>query len=194
MPMNCHSLATPIVVAISMMSEPNNLIANPEGGLSEELLSQLRDNYQMDDVDRARFNAVSNSDINKLALNRDIVRGEDGHFSHRIATKGITNQKASGRCWMFAGFNVMRPKVIHEIGLEDFEFSSAYLQFWDKMEKSNLYLESVIELREADPLDREWQLVNEWIVGDGGWWNFVTSLIDKYGVVPTSVMPETHSS
>ncbi|MCP4848045.1 MAG: hypothetical protein GY899_08885 [Verrucomicrobiaceae bacterium] len=177
-----------------MMSEPNDLIANPEGGLSAELLSQLRDNYQMDDVDRARFNAVSNSDINKLALNRDIVRGEDGHFSHRIATKGITNQKASGRCWMFAGFNVMRPKVIHDLGLEDFEFSSSYLQFWDKMEKSNLYLESIIELRDEDTLDREWQLVNEWIVGDGGWWNFVTSLIDKYGVVPTSVMPETHSS
>jgi bleomycin hydrolase len=192
--MNCHSLATAIVVATSMMSDPNDLIANPEGGLSEELLMQLRDNYRMDDIDRARFNAVSNSDINKLALNRDIVRGEDGHFSHRISTKGITNQKASGRCWMFAGFNVMRPKVIHEMGLEDFEFSSSYLQFWDKMEKSNLYLESVIELRDVDPLDREWQLVNEWMVGDGGWWNFVTSLIDKYGVVPASVMPETHSS
>ena len=51
------------------------------------------------------------------------------------------------------------------MGLEDFEFSSSYLQFWDKMEKSNLYLESVIELRDVDPLDREWQLVNEWMVG-----------------------------
>ncbi len=142
--MNCHSLATAIVVATSMMSDPNDLIANPEGGLSEELLMQLRDNYRMDDIDRARFNAVSNSDINKLALNRDIVRGEDGHFSHKIASKGITDQKSSGRCWMFAGFNVMRPKIIHELGLDEFEFSSAYLQFWDKMEKSNRYMEAVI--------------------------------------------------
>ncbi len=95
---------------------------------------------------------------------------------------------------MFAGFNVMRPKVIREHGFEDFEFSTAYLQFWDKLEKSNQYLESVIELREADRLDRDWLLVNEWMVGDGGWWNYVTGLIEKYGVVPASVMPETHSS
>ena len=95
---------------------------------------------------------------------------------------------------MFAGFNVMRPKVIHEMGLEGFEFSNAYLQFWDKMEKSNLYLEDIIELRNADRLDREWLLVNEWLVGDGGWWNYVTGLIGKYGAVPSSVMPETHSS
>ena len=71
---------------------------------------------------------------------------------------------------------------------------TAYLQFWDKLEKSNLYLEAVIEMRETDPLDREWQLVNEWMVGDGGWWNYVTGLIEKYGVVPAGAMPETHSS
>ena len=95
---------------------------------------------------------------------------------------------------MFAGFNVMRPKVINELGLDGFEFSNAYLQFWDKMEKSNLYLEDIIELRDVDRLDREWLLVNEWLVGDGGWWNYVTGLISKYGAVPSSVMPETHSS
>ncbi|MDB4624314.1 hypothetical protein OAE47_02820, partial [Akkermansiaceae bacterium] len=148
----------------------------------------------MDAGDRARHNAVTNAEINKLALNREIVAGEDGHFSHKIKTKGITNQKSSGRCWMFAGFNVMRPKVINELGLDGFEFSNAYLQFWDKMEKSNLYLEDIIELRDVDRLDREWLLVNEWLVGDGGWWNYVTGLISKYGAVPSSVMPETHSS
>ena len=66
--------------------------------------------------------------------------------------------------------------------------------FGDKMEKSNLYLEDIIELRDVDRLDREWLLVNEWLVGDGGWWNYVTGLISKYGAVPSSVMPETHSS
>lgn len=148
----------------------------------------------MDDADRARFNAITSTPIDKLALNRDVIRGEDGHFSHKIKSKGITNQKSSGRCWMFAGLNVMRPKVIHRYGLENFQFSSAYLQFWDKMEKSNLYLEEVIELRDTDWLDREWQLINDDIIADGGWWNFVTSLIEKYGVVPASAMPETHSS
>lgn len=168
--------------------------AQDQGALSPDLLSNLRQSYKMTADDRVRHNAVTNNAINKLALNRQIISGEDGQFSHKIKTKGITNQKSSGRCWMFAGFNVMRPKVIHEQGLESFEFSTAYLQFWDKMEKSNLYLEDVIELRNADRLDREWLLVNEWMVGDGGWWNYVVGLIGKYGVVPASVMPETHSS
>ena len=181
------------LAAASLVSSMNTRAEYP-GSLTSELLANLRDGYEMDAGDRARHNAVTNADINKLALNREIVAGEDGHFSHKIKTKGITNQKSSGRCWMFAGFNVMRPKVINELGLAGFEFSNAYLQFWDKMEKSNLYLEDVIELRDVDRLDREWLLVNEWLVGDGGWWNYVTGLISKYGAVPSSVMPETHSS
>jgi bleomycin hydrolase len=168
--------------------------ADPDGVLTSGFVETLRKNYRMDAGDRATFNAVTSTDSKTLALNREIVNGEDGHFSHKIKTKGITDQKASGRCWMFAGLNVMRPKVIFDLGLDDFEFSAAYLLFWDKMEKSNLYLEQVIELRNADRLDREWQLINDTIVGDGGWWNYVTSLVEKYGVVPESVMPETNSS
>lgn len=164
------------------------------GALTIERINDLRDSFEMSEEDRARFNAITNSEINSLALNREIIRGEDGHFSHRIKSKGITNQRSSGRCWMFAGFNVMRPRVIHELGLEEFEFSAAYLLFWDKMEKSNLYFEQVIELRAADRLDREWEIINESMVGDGGWWNYVTSLIEKYGTVPSSAMPETKSS
>ncbi len=190
-------LPFPFALALGAAVSFGGILPAPGGSpgiLSPEFVESLRANYEMDEADRARFNAITNADIDTLALNRDIVRGEDGHFSHKIKTKGITNQKSSGRCWMFAGFNVMRPKVIEEFGLDGFEFSSAYLQFWDKLEKSNLYLENVIELRKRDPLDREWALVNEWMVGDGGWWNYVTSLIEKYGVVPASIMPETHSS
>ena len=183
-----------IALATASLVTSMNTRAESPGALTPELLEDLRDGYEMDAGDRARHNAVTNAEINKLALNREIVAGEDGHFSHKIKTKGITNQKSSGRCWMFAGFNVMRPKVINELGLDGFEFSNAYLQFWDKMEKSNLYLEDIIELRDVDRLDREWLLVNEWLVGDGGWWNYVTGLIGKYGAVPSSVMPETHSS
>ena len=187
--MNLLKTITAITTLSTMMSS-----AQTQGALSPELLSSLRDGYELTGGDLVRHNAVTNNEIDKLALNRRVISGEDGHFSHRIKTKGITNQKSSGRCWMFAGFNVMRPKVIHEQGLDHFEFSTSYLQFWDKMEKANLYLEDVIELREADRLDREWLLVNEWMVGDGGWWNYVVGLVSKYGVVPASVMPETHSS
>jgi bleomycin hydrolase len=141
------------------------------GALTSELLSSLREGYEMKSEDLVRHNAVTNNEINKLALNRQIISGEDGNFSHKIKTKGITNQRSSGRCWMFAGLNMMRPKVIHEQGLDSFEFSTSYLQFWDKMEKSNLYLEDVIELREVDRLDREWLLINEWMVELCRWLN-----------------------
>lgn len=188
--MRSFTTATAVISTFFIMP----LDAQSTGTLTPEFLTTLREGFEMTSDDLVRHNAVTNNEINSLALNRQIIAGEDGQFSHKIKTKGITNQKSSGRCWMFAGFNVMRPKVIHEQGLESFEFSTSYLQFWDKMEKSNLYLEDVIELRDADRLDREWLLINEWMVGDGGWWNYVVGLVGKYGVVPSSVMPETHSS
>lgn len=178
----------------AMLLLPAAAQTSADGTLSPELVKSLREGYEMNGEDLARHNAITNNSINSLALNRAIVAGEDGLFSHKIKTKGITNQKSSGRCWMFAGLNTMRPQVIRDLKVDGFEFSMAYLQFWDKMEKSNLYLEDIIELRKVDRLDREWLLVNEWSTGDGGWWNYVTGLIEKYGVVPASVMPETHSS
>ncbi|MEX2216593.1 MAG: C1 family peptidase [Phycisphaeraceae bacterium] len=175
-------------------SQPVPIIKGDPAALSPALLDELRGNFKMDTQARVLHNAVTNNSIESLALNRDVVRGEDGHFSHRIQSQGITNQENTGRCWMFAGLNTMRPKVIAAYGLPQFEFSTAYLQFWDKMEKANLYLETMIEMGKTDFLDREWELVQAWTLDDGGWWNFVVDLIEKYGVVPKDVMPETASS
>ncbi len=169
--------------------------ANLAGGeLTAGFLAELREDYVMDSGDRARHNAASNNPTDALALNREALRSHDGHFSHRIKFEGITDQKQSGRCWMFAGLNVLRPQVIRDHRMAEFQFSTAYLQFWDKMEKSNVYLESVIELRDAGYLDRDWEIVNRFALEDGGWWNYLSGLVEKYGVVPLSAMPETHSS
>lgn len=182
------------------MSPQLYALAEPEactprlGELSPEFIESLGDGFELDAADRARHNAVTSGDISSLALNREILRGDDGHFSHRIQTKGITHQKNSGRCWMFAALNILRSRMISELRLSDFEFSAAYLQFWDKMERANLYLEAVIGRRESDFLDREWDALNRGALEDGGWWNFVVGLIRKYGVVPQSAMPETHGS
>jgi len=173
---------------------PATPVEHPAGNLSPEFLATLREGYRMSPADLACHNAVSNNAAKPLALNRGVLRGDDGHFSHRVRSKGITNQQKSGRCWMFAGLNVLRPQVIRNHGMEEFEFSTAYLQFWDKMEKSNLYLESVIELRDADFLDRDWEVVNKVAMEDGGWWNYLAGLVAKYGVMPQSAMPETHAS
>ena len=164
------------------------------GVLSPGFLAALRAGYLMSEADRACHNAVTHNDVNSLALNRAVLRGDDGHFSHRIKSQGITDQKKSGRCWMFAGLNVLRSQVMRDHGMADFEFSAAYLQFWDKLEKANLYLESIIELRGADYLDRDWEFVNKCSVEDGGWWSCLAGLIGKYGLVPASAMPETHGS
>jgi bleomycin hydrolase len=162
--------------------------------LGPELLTELREGYIMSASDRACHNAVTNNSLDALALNREALRCNDGHFSHRIQSNGITDQKQSGRCWIFAGLNTLLPRMMHQHRMEDFQFSTAYLQFWDKLEKSNLYLESIIELRDASYLDRDWEMVNKHSMEDGGWWNYLTGLIQKYGVVPLTAMPETRTS
>lgn len=178
----------------STTTTPQPNLTVPPGVLTSEFLTKLREGYVMNAADRVCHNAVTNNDLHAVALNREAVRQDDGHFSHRIKSKGITNQKNSGRCWMFATLNVLRPQVIRDHRMEEFEFSAAYLQFWDKLEKANIFLEALIELREVDYLDRDWELVNKFSVEDAGWWNYAARLLEKYGAVPQSVMPETHSS
>jgi bleomycin hydrolase len=165
-----------------------------DGGLSSEAITKFRDSMVLDIHSKAMYNAITNNDINKLALNRDLLRQHEDNFSHKIKVKGITNQKSSGRCWLYAGLNIMRPAVIEKYKLGSFEFSHAYLQFWDKLEKANTFLEYIIEYRERDPMDREMEILFRSPYGDGGWWKYVVALIEKYGVVPKEIMPETNST
>jgi len=168
--------------------------AGGKGGISTDDIERFQESFKPDPATRAVMNAVTNNDVKKLALNREMLTAHNNLFNHRIKTKGITNQKSSGRCWLFAGLNIMRPKVIKELKLNDFEFSQNYLFFWDKMEKANTFLEGIIETRDRDPMDRELQILLKSPFPDGGYWFYVVDLIDKYGVVPKSVMPETENS
>jgi bleomycin hydrolase len=148
----------------------------------------------MDSHTRAMYNAITNSDISGLALNRNVLRQHNEIFSHKIEAKGITNQKKSGRCWLFAGLNVMRPVVIEKHNLKNFEFSQNYLAFWDKLEKANNFLERIIEFRDRGILDRQMEFLLRKPIPDGGYWENVVNLVEKYGVVPKEIMPETNSS
>jgi bleomycin hydrolase len=165
-----------------------------DGGLSPKDVATLQESFRMDDPTRVIYNAVTNGDVKDLALNRDVVRRNNNHYTHKIKTKGVTNQKSSGRCWLFASLNVLRPAVIEKHNLDGFEFSQCYLAFWDKLEKANCFLEYAIEFGDRDPLDREVNLLLGKPFPDGGWWSHTVNLIEKYGVVPKSVMPETNSS
>jgi len=148
----------------------------------------------MDGTTRALINAVTNNDIKSLVLNRELVNKNNEVFNVSTDVEGITNQKSTGRCWMFAGLNIMRPTARNKFNLKSFEFSQSYLFFWDKLEKSNMFLEAIIETRDRPVDDRELQVLLKDPAADGGWWNYVVNLIEKYGVVPKEVMPETENS
>jgi len=165
-----------------------------DGGLSQGTIEQLKKSFVLDAPTEATFNAITNNNINELALNRKLLNSHNEIFNHKIKTNGITNQKSSGRCWLFAGLNIMRPQVMEKYKLTSFEFSQNYLAFWDKMEKANCFLEHIIEYRDRDPLDREMEILLRDPFGDGGWWEYVVALIQKYGAMPKEIMPETNSS
>ena len=98
-----------------------------KGGISSEMLDQIRQSYQGTSADKALRNAIGNNDIRKLALNQENMTGMDTHFSIKVDSKGITDQKSSGRCWLFTGLNVMRAKAIAKYGLGSFEFAMAFI-------------------------------------------------------------------
>ena len=168
--------------------------AQKDGEISNKMLNQFRDNYELTPENRAATNALFNTDIKILALNLENAGKVDNYFSDRVASKGITNQKSTGRCWLFASLNVMRPKVIEKYNLTSFEFSQNYNFFYDQLEKANLFLEGILESKDLPLSDRkvEWLLKNA--IGDGGVWNGFVNMVEKYGVVPSDVMPETYSS
>ena len=111
-----------------------------KGGISPAMLSQIQQSYQGTASDKALRNAIGNNDIRKLALNQENMQGMDTHFSIKVESKGITDQKSSGRCWLFTGLNVMRAKTLARYDFPSFEFSEIYPFFWDQLEKSNLFL------------------------------------------------------
>ena len=108
-----------------------------KGGISPAMLGQIQQSYQGTPSDKALRNAIGNNDIRKLALNQENMQDMDTHFSIKVDSKGITDQKSSGRCWLFTGLNVMRAKALARYGFPAFEFSEIYPFFWDQLEKSN---------------------------------------------------------
>jgi len=167
---------------------------DPAAGLTVEQVKAMIRSVELDAHTRTAINAVTNNDIKSVALNRDKLAATDDLFSFKLDTKGITDQEGSGRCWMFAGANLMRQEVSKKFDLDEFEFSESYFAFYDLLEKSNVFLEYVIATRDRDIQDRELVKHLEDPIGDGGYWGFFSTLMQKYGVVPKNAMTETKSS
>jgi bleomycin hydrolase len=165
-----------------------------DGGISADMLSKIKAQQTNTAADRALRNALAGTSINQLATLANNPADYDTHFSHRVPGKGITDQKSSGRCWLFTGMNVMRAKMIAKYGLGDFQFSQSYNFFFDQLEKANLFLQAVLD-NAGKPMSD--QLV-EWLfkhpLSDGGTFCGVQDAVMKYGLVPAEVMPESYNA
>lgn len=165
-----------------------------EGGISSEMLNRIKQSYQSTPETKAIRNALGANSIDQLALNQENQAAFDTHFSHKVHSKGITNQKSSGRCWLFTGLNVLRAQMINRYQLDEMEFSQNYLFFYDQLEKANLFLQSIIDTADKPMDDKTVDWLFQHPLSDGGQFTGVADLIDKYGIVPKSAMPETFSS
>lgn len=170
-------------------------VATASGALTPEDLDRFKKEFDSEPRYRQAMNAVCTTTVNKVALNRRRVNELDRTFSIHLPENSITSQKASGRCWLFAALNTMRNRAIKLLNVDEkFELSQNYLLFWDKLEKANYFLENILKTLDEPVGSRllDWLLASP--LGDGGQWDMFVNLVQKYGVVPKSAMPETESS
>lgn len=162
--------------------------------LTETFTEQLYANYEANAKYLALENAITHNGLLKSLETRQSEIDNDFVFSIDLTKDKVSNQKASGRCWMFAALNTFRHKLISEFKLEDFELSQAHTFFWDKYEKSNWFMEQVIATADQALTSRRVKFLLDVPQQDGGQWDMVVALFEKYGVVPKSVYPESVSS
>jgi len=164
----------------------------------EAVTDQLLDRYRQEVASSQGFKTISNavrkSGIQAVAIDPDRVAAMTHTYSLDIETSAVTHQKQSGRCWMFAALNVLRHHVEQDLKVKSFEFSQNYTMFWDKMEKSNAFLENILETADEPYDSRVVAFLLDSPVGDGGQWDMFVALIEKYGLVPKEAMPETFQS
>jgi len=167
---------------------------NNNGAITKKKIEYFRNTFKNNSTDKALQNAITHNEIRKLAKNRSNEGKINHYFSNKVKTKATTNQKSSGRCWLFTSLNTLRPIVRRKYNLVNFEFSEDYNFFWDQFEKANLFLEMVIATSGRPYDDRKvtWLFHNP--IGDGGQWATFNDLVKKYGLVPKEAMPETYQS
>nr|WP_072514900.1 C1 family peptidase [Ndongobacter massiliensis] len=163
--------------------------------IEKKLLDSFQKRFDGDAKAQAVKNAVARVGFEEASFNNEVLRKHSFVFSEETKRGEITNQQKSGRCWMFSALNVARVSVMNKLNLKTFEFSQNYTFFWDKLEKSNYFLETILETLDEATDSRVIKHLLQAPVQDGGQWDMFAAILKKYGAVPKSVMPETfHSS
>ncbi len=188
------NLKTLIIIVAAGLFGLSGFAQKQQGAITPDVLSRIQQSVKNDATTHALVNAVSNNGIQQLAANRENEGKLDMYFSDRVKTKGITNQKSSGRCWLYTGLNVIRASVINKYDMKEFELSQTYPFFWDQLEKANLFLEGIIQSADDSLKSKrvEWLMRNA--IGDGGQWTGVVDIAEKYGLVPYDIMPNSTQS
>lgn len=179
-----------LAVAICMTATVNA----QTGGISSKMLGEIQKQNKMTQAENALANAIAANSIDNLAQNRNNAAELDTYFSVETPKQTITDQKSSGRCWMFSGMNVLRANFAKRTDSLRVEFSQAYLFFYDQLEKANLFLQGVIDTGKKPIDDQRVQFFFKNPINDGGTFCGVADLTEKYGLVPKQVMPESYSS
>jgi len=166
----------------------------PDHSITPEQIAAFRETFRGDPQARLALNAVTKNSVHAVALNRAVVTNTDHTYSQLLKSNAVTSQNNSGRCWLFAGLNLFRVVAMERLNIDTFELSQNYLLFWDKLEKVNYFLETILATLDEPTDGRLIMFLMQNPLQDGGQWDMFVNLIGKYGVVPKSVMPETESS
>jgi len=163
--------------------------------ISLSYIKKFNRNFNSSSTNTLSRNALIQNEASKVAVNWENFSQINHIYSNTISKQlPVTNQKASGRCWGFAGLNLLRLEIVKKYNLSNFEFSQNYFMFWDKLEKANYFLENILKTLDQDYDSRIMMHLLQAPVQDGGQWDMFVNLIEKYGIVPKSVMPETNHS
>ena len=182
-------------ILAALLAAGNVSAQKENGSIDTQMLKEFAESYKPTGAEKALRNVMLTTSVKTLAVNQENKAKElNTYFSNTVNSKGITDQESSGRCWLFTGLNVMRAKMIAEQNLHGFEFSQVYNFFFDQLEKSNLFLQGIIDTRKKPIDDRMVEWLFNHPLSDGGTFTGVADLVAKYGVVPKEAMRETFSS
>ena len=174
------------------MSTPAKTAISP---IDHDWIDALTADFPADRANRVARNSVTSANVDAAARNVSTMRTYHDTFSVSLPKTGdVTNQRQSGRCWMFSTYNVVRAETMRLLDVDNFEFSQVFGMFYDKLEKFNAGLGYILDTVELPLSSREVSLVMEDQMSDGGYWNFATSVIAKWGLVPKDAMPENACS
>ena len=159
----------------------------------ENLDKQLKE-YRKDKKNDVVRHAISKTNLSTVVRSQDEIENVNFDFEINVKTLSAANQKQSGRCWIFAATNVLREMIAKELNLAEFELSQSYIAFYDRLEKCNYVLETIIELLDKDYDDRTLTFILQSGIGDGGQWDMFVNVVNKYGLCPKHVFLETATS